>query len=229
VTGARDAFGRIAGTDREAGPASSPTTPDTVPAVPGPTDRRTVPGAAALALLLTMVVCGAAVWVTLRAAVDGAAGDARAVAFSIAKDPLAPRSLLRAGPLQDAMERAGGELRAGEAFTDLTVSPERVTLTAVDDREQRRWISATASGDVRTTTLPSASDARPVDLDALDLRVPERAVAERLRALAPHAREPRFSLVTDSDTGRPTGWALSFSNVRQAESTSLVDLRGRPR
>jgi hypothetical protein len=68
-----------------------------------------------------------------------------------------------------------------------------------------------------------------VDLDALDLRVPERAVAERLRALAPHAREPRFSLVTDSDTGRPTGWALSFSNVRQAESTSLVNLRGRPR
>lgn len=229
MTGARDAFGRIAGTDRQADAAASPIAPDPVPALPGPGDRRGVPAGAALALLLTMVVCGGAVWATLRGAVDDAAGDGPSTMFAIAQDPLAPRSLLRAGPLRSAVERAGRELRAGEAFADLTVSPERATLTAVDDREQRRWISATADGAVHTTTLPGTSDARPVDLAALDLRVPERAVAARLRALAPYGREPRFSLVTDSNTGRPTGWSLSFSNVRQSESSYVVDLRGRPR
>jgi hypothetical protein len=226
VTGARDAFGRIAGTDREAREGPPPRDPEAVPTAPGSAGRRPIPGARTLPLLLA---CAAAVWVALRAAVDAAEGDARAVAFAVAKDPLAPRSLLRAGPLRVAVQRAGRELRAGEAFTTLTVSPLRVTLTAVDGREQRRSISADAGDDVRTTALPAASDRRPLDLEALDLRVPERAVAARLRALAPYAREPRFSLVTDADTGRPAGWALSFENVRRAEASYLVDLRGRPR
>ncbi|WP_022929119.1 hypothetical protein [Patulibacter americanus] len=229
MTGARDAFGRIAGTDREAREGTSSTAPEAAPASFGPSDRRRLRGAGTLGLLLTMLVCGAAVWGTLRATVDAADGDTRAVAFALAKDPLAPRSLLRAAPLRSAIARAGRELRAGEAFTDLTVSPLRVTLTAVDRREQRRWLIVGADGDVRTITMPATSNAPPVDVQALDLEVPERAVAARLRALAPHAREPRFSLVTDAATGRPTGWALSFSNVRRTESSYVVDLGGRPR
>jgi hypothetical protein len=225
MTAARDAFGRAAGTDPEASAARSAPIADLGPPPAGP---RRVPGSGAVPLLMVMLVCAGAVWATLRAAVDTAEGDAPSAMFAVARDPLDPQSLLHARPLRAAIERAGRELRPGEAFTGLTVAPERVTLTAVDGREQQRWIGATAGGDVHTTALSSTSDARPVDLQALDLRVPERAVVARLRALAPYAREPRFSLVADAETGRPTGWTLSFSNVRQADASYPVDLRGRP-
>lgn len=230
MSGGRDAFGRETNdggpTGRPEPVAARPPSASRPPSAAGLGPRPPLFGRLPL-LLLLLVGGAAAVVVTVRAAVSRAEDRPATVAFALTRHPMGDRSLLRATPLRAAVRRATDAMGADERVVGLTVSPERATLTAVDPRDQQRWITVTAWGAVHRRRLPTTSDDRGITLARLDLRVPERVMAARLRALAPYARDPGFSLATDD--GRPIGWSLNFSGVRQADSSFPVDLRGRRR
>ncbi|WP_210493873.1 hypothetical protein [Patulibacter sp. SYSU D01012] len=221
MSGERDAFGRTTGAGASP-PAAAPAPRRAASSPPGQAFR-------VLLLLVLLLAAGAAVWGTMRAAADWADRDQNAIEFALDRDPLGPQSLLRTDPLRRALDRVQARLRRGDRVAYLTISPEQLTATVADARDQRRWVTAQASGRVRETDLETTEEAPGFALDRLDVAPMTRAVAARMRALAPYAREPTASVATDTETGAVEGWTISVHGVRKRDELLTIDRKGRVR
>lgn len=222
MSGERDAFGRTTGAGASPPAAAARDPRRNASAPPGQATR-------VLLLVVLLLVAGVAVWGTMRAAASWADRDQNAIEFALQRDPLGPHSLLRTGPLRRALERVQARLRRGDRVAYLTISPAQLTATVADARDQRRWVTAQASGRMRETDLETTEEAPGFALDRLDLAPMTRAVAARMRTLAPYARDPSASVSTDTETGAIEGWTISVHGVRKRDELLTIDRKGRVR
>lgn len=194
-----------------------------------------------LVVLLLLAGGAAAVAATMRHAIDIAPDQSRAVEHALAKDPLGPRSLLRAAPLRRGLDRLRRELDPGDRIVGVTVTPGRLLLSLADARDQSRWLMLGADGSIDEHDLSSTDDSAGVPFEAIRPAGATRFLARKLRELRPHARDPTLSLAILTSSSSTTGafgqsasatrrtlrWSVRFAGVRAAEESWTLDSSGR--
>lgn len=228
--------------------------PGSGPVGPGAPDRARAL-ATWTATVLVLLVGAAGIAATLHSAVDGAHDDPRVIAHAVQDEPFVDRSLLRAAALRRALDRIREAAGPEDRLEGLSVRPESVTANVVDDRDQARWLTVGAAGDVRETAIGTRTPRSGAPLRLLDDLPLERATryaARRWAALRPDARDPRLTLIVSSITTsttiddlraarpgeapRTTGpetrwelrWSVGFEGVRVADRYRTLDRDGRP-